>query len=111
MALNIVLIYWLGVIGAAISTFIAFFSMWLFRMIFMRRYININFSIYRDAVVYILLVIQATIYPYGFENCFTYVIESVLCLMIMVLFQNELYKLYHKMCSGTMNYGGNHAKD
>ena len=111
VALNIVLIYWLGVIGAAISTFIAFFSMWLFRMIFMRRYININFSIYRDAVVYILLVIQATIYPYGFENCFTYVIESVLCLMIMVLFQNELYKLYHKMCSGTMNYGGNHAKD
>ena len=57
--LNIVLVIFIGPLGAAISTAFAYFLMWLIRLKQVKQCIDLRVSFIRDSIAYLVLVVQA----------------------------------------------------
>lgn len=90
VVLNIVLIYFIGPIGAAVATLVAFFLVWLIRLKHVQKYINIKINLKRDSVSYLLLIIQSNIL-FILDDClFLYFIEFALFFIIISLYSYEL---------------------
>ena len=56
--LNIILIYFIGTIGAAISTMISYIVVWFSRIKMLKNIINLEVNLYRDGIGYLILIVQ-----------------------------------------------------
>lgn len=65
IALNTVLIFRLGAMGAAIATMISYFVMYIFALRAARRHTQINTRLFRDGATYLLLLVQALVIMTG----------------------------------------------
>ena len=91
--LNIVLVYCIGALGAAIATFASYFIIWVIRLIKVKKYIKLMINIKRDIIIYILLIIQCFIVMYVNNIWVLYICESVLFISILLLFYDVFIKL------------------
>lgn len=88
--LNIILVYSIGVQGAAIATVISYIVVWAIRYIELKNFMNIRINLKRDLFSYILLIMQAIILIISKNNLFMYSIEIGSFVILMFLFKKEL---------------------
>lgn len=89
LILNVITIPVWGVYGAAVSTAISFFLVWLIRMICAGKYIKWKLNLLRDAVAYVLLIVQTVL---EHTESHAYVLQIVILGVLVVL--------YRKTCIG-----------
>ena len=97
IGLNIILVYIIGPIGAAIATVISYFVIWLFRIVQVKKYIKLHISLRRDLISYIILVVQATLLFVFRDNSVLYIIEAISFVLLMALYNKELSKVIIKV--------------
>ncbi|WP_296875418.1 oligosaccharide flippase family protein [Thomasclavelia sp.] len=96
--LNIVLVNFIGTIGAAISTTISFWIVWVIRCSYTTKIIKIKFNLKRDYLSYALLIIQSFLLFYINKSNFVfYLLETILFVIILICYKNELKKIMKKM--------------
>ena len=88
--LNIVLVYMVGPIGAAISTAISYIVVWGIRLCYMRKYLQAKLYLKRDIVSYVLLIAQVILLLLMQSGCRMYMIEIVLLVMLIALYHKEI---------------------
>lgn len=90
MILNAVLIPWFDALGAAIATLISFFSVWLIRLLCVRKYIRMRVNVFTDCIAYILLILQIVFEH--FEN-HMYIGQFIVFIGIVLLYRNNFIKI------------------
>lgn len=93
MALNIILVYYFGPIGAAVATAVSYFVVWLIRLKHAKKYIKIRIKLLRDFMAYILLLFQSLLLFKLSDGFILYLLEFVMIAMIVVLFKNEIVEV------------------
>lgn len=89
--LNVVLIHYMGTIGAAIATAVSFFVVWLIRFIYTRKYINWKINIKKDMVAYLLLCAQIVLEHMSKHG---YVGQLIILLLLIFMYKDKLYVFY-----------------
>lgn len=90
LLINVILIYKIGAIGAAIATAISYCIVWLIRIFYMKKMMQIRLYLVRDCVSYVILIVQAIILLTSKENASMYILEVILFLIILSLYLREL---------------------
>lgn len=89
--LNIVLVYSIGALGAAIATAVGYWVVWVVRRRYMLRYLHVKMHLFRDYISYILLVFQSVILIYLTNNdTILYVIQFGIVFLIVIIYYSEL---------------------
>lgn len=89
--LNIVLILWLGPLGAAVATSASYCIVWIIRLIHLRKYIKIRINILRDCCAYGILVLQSILLLIiRQETLLLYALQLGLICLLICLFLKEL---------------------
>ena len=87
-SLNFVLIPLYGAIGAAMATLVSFFSIWLIRLIYSRRFIEWGITYVNDVFVYCLLVSQV-IFDHMPNHFY---LGQVLILLVILWFNQNVFQ-------------------
>lgn len=90
IVLNIVLVKLFGIMGAAITTAVSYFIVWLIRIITLKKYMNLSLKLLRDSASYLLLVVQASAFLILKSSVDFYVLQIVLFCIIVLLYTAEL---------------------
>ena len=95
--LNVILVLFIGPLGAAISTAFAYFLMWIIRLRQIRKRINLKVNFIRDSLVYLILVIQALILLIVSENAIFCWYQLVFVLLVLLLYRKEVSLMCSKV--------------
>ena len=90
VVLNIILVYSIGALGAAIATLIAFFVVWMIRIKHVQKYINIKIKLKRDVASYFVLIAQAVVLLGVDDEILLYFVEIILLIIIILLYHRDL---------------------
>lgn len=88
--LNVILVYFIGALGAAISTLVAYVVVWFIRLNHVHKHINIKINLKRDCFSYIILLIQGLILFIFNDSIILHSIEMVLFILIIFLYFKDL---------------------
>lgn len=88
--LNFILTPWIGIIGAAISTTISYFIIWLIRIANVKKYISLRISLGRDLLSYVLLVVQAAVLNIVEHMLVLYLLQTCIFLIMFFLYKKDL---------------------
>lgn len=91
IVLNIVVIKWYGMIGAAITTIIGFAIIYYIRVVLIKKIVNLNINLWKDSTIFVLLLIQAFIISY--EIKFNLIIGTLLLIIINAFYFKDLISL------------------
>lgn len=86
---NVILVYFVGAIGAAVATTISFFIVWLIRIKHVKKYIKVNMKLARDSVAYFILILQGILLYLFDDSAFLYLLESALLCTQIIIFKEE----------------------
>lgn len=95
--LNIVLIPFIGALGAAISTVVSYAVMWGIRLVYSRKYITFKVNLFRDIIAYFLLCLQVV-----FEHTENHLyLGQILCILLIILIYRKylssaIQKIYNR---------------
>ncbi|MGP8310862.1 oligosaccharide flippase family protein [Enterocloster aldenensis] len=96
--LNIVLVFNIGPLGAAIATAVAYLVVWIIRLKHMNKYIQIKLFLVRDSFSYLLLIAQSALLLLSSKDSFKlYISEFVIIVLIVFLYRNEYMVIYKKI--------------
>lgn len=88
--LNVILVLFIGPIGAAISTAFAYFLMWAIRLNQIKKSIDLRVNLTRDLLAYAILVIQA-VFLLMFESDTVFCwYQLIFVMIILFLYINEV---------------------
>lgn len=97
--LNVILVFLIGPLGAAISTAFAYFLMWAIRLNQIKKCINLKVNFARDLAAYIILVIQAVLLlTLQSDRIFCWY-QLVFVLIILLLYLKEMKSVCIKFLS------------
>lgn len=91
---NIILIYWIGPYGAALSTMLGYFFVMIIRLILLQRMFSLKVRYRRDLFVVLLLFTQIYLAKYGVNLIAE---QSLVLVAIMSLYVNEVKYLFMKL--------------
>lgn len=86
--LNFVLIQRIGTIGAAISTMVGFFVVWLFRISMVQKIVKIKINLIQTIISYVALTAAAAFFSFNVPH--SYAIVSILFILTMVVNKREI---------------------
>lgn len=90
IVLNFCLTPFIGPLGAAISTTISYFLVWLIRYSNAIKLIKIKINIQQDLLVYFLLVIQSIIVTIC-DGLYMYIFNIFILIIIIIIYRKVLY--------------------
>lgn len=97
IVLNIILVKWIGLLGAAISTTVSYAIIYCLRYVCVKKIINLKIRIIRDCVGYCILVVQTILFLFfEKESWILYLLEMVLFVVILALFREQYSILISK---------------
>lgn len=97
IVLNIILVKYIGAIGAAIATTISGYVVWVLRIRHIKRYFNMGLNLKRDHFIYAILVLQGVL-VYLISNTILYIIvSSILLFLIVFLYRNEILVVIRRL--------------
>lgn len=88
--LNLLLVPFIGVLGASIATALSYFEVWAFRYWHSRKYIKINNRLIRDCISYAVLVIQSVVLLCIYQDLILYIIELILFTIILLVHLDDI---------------------
>ncbi len=94
--LNFILIYYVGTMGAAISTLISYIIVWASRLGMAKKAMNLSINLSKDILAYIILIIQAIVLNI-FSKSFGYIIEIALLLILIYIERKEIKNIFLKI--------------
>lgn len=97
---NVVLVYTIGPLGAAISTFISYFFVWGIRTFKIQNIIRLDLPYVKHLFSYCILVIQSVVINGVLNNFICYGLEGVLLLMLLIIHKKEIYILCNRIIGG-----------
>ena len=103
---NFILIYSIGIAGAAISTLISYIVIWAIRYKNSKKIIKLDNNLNKDILSYVILLTQAIIINIIANNLLMYVLEIVLLIILIIINRNEIIKMMNKI----FEYIKNNAK-
>ena len=95
--LKFILIKFIGPIGAAIATLIAYIVVWQIGLVKIKKIVEININENRDKISYVLLILQAAILYIDMNIIITYLLECVFVGLIMILYFKDIGNLLKKI--------------
>lgn len=91
--MNVVLVYLIGALGAAIATAISYCIIWALRMHKVKQYINMKLYIVRDYTAFSVLVVQAlALLIMPDDTWIAYIVQIAFLIVVFILFRNELWR-------------------
>lgn len=94
LVLNIVLVNFIGALGAAVATAVSYWVVWVIRVHHMKKCIKIRLFLLRDYLSYGILIIQAILLLFFVhDTSILYSIELILFLFEMFLYKKEIKSL------------------
>ena len=96
IVLNLILIYLIGPMGAAIATLVSNVVIWAVRSIAVRKYVRVSDDIKREFAGYLLLIIQMGVCEFGF-TLITVAAQLVLLCGIILLYHAKMHQLMTTM--------------
>lgn len=96
-ALNFLLVYFYGPMGAAIATLVSYFIVWVLRLRALKRYINFKMNIHRDNLSYLLLIIESLILLLVSNRVIEYVGMVLVVCLIIILYKDEMKRIVKKL--------------
>ena len=90
IVLNVILINYMGTMGAAISTMISYIFVWLFRLIYGKKITNLNIKMGRDIIGYLILIVQAIIINILKVDTYVYSLEMLLFVLLISIYRKEI---------------------
>lgn len=105
--LNIVLTICIGPLGAAIATAICYFLMWILNLHYIKQYISIQINLTRDYISYFVLVLQTILMLCFSDSIQLYVVQVILCGLILLLYFKEVKMLVKRLLSLLSKRPGN----
>jgi len=104
IVLGILFVFRWGAIGAAIATLIAYWVVWLIRVIFLRKYMKIKLYLVRDYSAYGLLVLQSIILlVFRTESIVLYGVEIFISMIIIILYLREMSHIVSSFLADRIN--------
>lgn len=97
--LNVILVFLIGPLGAAISTAFAYFLMWAIRLNQIKKCINLRVNLVRDLTAYIILVIQAILLLVIQSDSVFCWYQLIFVLITLLLYIKELKSVFMKFVS------------
>lgn len=99
--LNIVFVSAIGPLGAAISTAVSYFIVWVVRVKSVFKYIKIRINLKRDLFAYFILVVQSILLILTKKDSFfLFFTQFVLFILLVVIFKKIIKKLIDKFLGG-----------
>lgn len=98
IVLNIVLVPEIGVIGAAASTAISYWSVYMIRLKQIKKYIDLKIYLKRDYISYLILIIQTfLLLIYQFDNIYFYLCQLLFTIINICLYIKEAKVVLRKL--------------
>lgn len=94
--LNVILVYLIGVMGAAVATLISNVVIWGVRLFHSRKYVSIKVNYYKHIGMYFLLIVQAIVCLGGLK-IFYMAIQIFILLILIAGNRNTLVDVFNKM--------------
>ena len=88
--LNIILIHFIGTMGAAISTMISYIVVWFSRLKMLKNILDLKVNLRRDCASYFILIMQAILINILSTNVYLYSIEILLFLLMCIMYNKEI---------------------
>ncbi len=94
IVLNIVLIHFIGTLGAAVATAAAYILVWGMRMYKAKKIMRLNVSLIKDSALYLLLVAQGVVVLFSDRlGGWNYAVNVALLLAACVLCRKEFAQI------------------
>ncbi|OUP80848.1 polysaccharide biosynthesis protein [Lachnoclostridium sp. An169] len=94
--LNIVFVYFVGPVGAAIATLISYVLVWGVRLRAAKKLVSININLKRDIISYIILIIQSICLSVN-KRSFMYIFEMITFIVLLFIYSNDLKAVIRKL--------------
>ncbi|MHA3802280.1 lipopolysaccharide biosynthesis protein [Limosilactobacillus fermentum] len=94
--INLALVPFIGPLGASIATAIAYFTMWLLRVIEIKKYMTLKINLRRDSIVYGILCIQAFYMSLAKTGVFD-ICQIIFLVVVILLFIPEFKGILTKI--------------
>ena len=101
--LNIVLVSFIGPLGAAFSTAVAYVLMWLIRLRQVRKYIVLRINYKRDAMAYLILTVQAVLLLIRAGENYIDLYQIFFAAVILALYAKEVKEMGKKLALKAKN--------
>lgn len=98
--LNIVLIPYYGINGAAVATLIAYYVSWVIRFHVSKKIIKMKYNNIRVHIVNLLLILQMI---YAVNESHMYIVQVIIIIITAVLYKNLWYNAIKKLYKTTKN--------
>ena len=89
IVLNFALIYCFGTIGAAIATLVSYIAVWLLRIYYAKKYVNLTVNLFKSSCAYFVLLIQSIILFIVKNAWLEYSLEVALLITVILIFKKE----------------------
>lgn len=90
LASSLVLVQFIGPMGAAVAAMVSYVIVWLIRMLLVRKHIKLRLRLKRDCIAYMLLVLQTIALLYLPEGIGAYALLLLVSVVIAGLFYKEV---------------------
>lgn len=97
--LNMILVYKMGPIGAAIATLISYILVWASRLRAVDRIVKFTIELKRDLISYVILVLQAVLLLTGINHLIVQFGEVALLIMIILMYRKDVRKVLKQIVS------------
>lgn len=97
LLITLLLVWKIGVMGAAIAAFISYALIWYLRIKNIKRYMNFKISYVRDCFGYVVLIIQSVFLFFIEESVLFYAIEMTLFFSLCFTHRSLLLIIYKKI--------------
>lgn len=97
VVLNVLFVWYLGPIGAAIATTISYFLVWLMRLKHVKKYMKIQLNLRRDFLSYSILLLQTIIMLVFSDSIMLYAVQFSLIVIIFMLYREEILMIFFKI--------------
>lgn len=88
--LNVFLVYYIGVMGAAIATLTSYFIVWVIRYYHMSKFIRIRINLRRDLLSYAALVLQAVIMVIVTKPLYMYLLQLLILSILTLMYAKDI---------------------
>lgn len=94
---NIILVYFIGPIGAAISTAFSYGIVWIVRVLVLKKNYSINLIFIKDILSILILVMQSIVILFVSDNLYLYIFELILLLILLLIYNRFIINIIKRM--------------
>lgn len=101
--LNILLVWQMGPVGAAIATMVAYIIVWIARIIESRKIVKVDINFRKDGLSYVLLIVQSALLICIEHSVIRYAVQAAVVIIVFLINKNEILLFVKKAADKVKN--------